>query len=182
MRFAHAGVLVVSDVILDVRTGAVAALELGGLSGLVGQDRLEAVPVMVGEGELCAGVGALAAHDHPRALGPTLKVKGRGDLGDLTVGAWDAVLLDRRNPVWLCGLEDLGADRVAQFVADRIADQGLPAPVKELVASVRSRILMPWMCSSGIWSSARSATLIWSAAVFAPAFPGRSSPASASPV
>ena len=46
-------------------TGAVATLELGGLPGLVGQDRLEAVPVVVGEGELRAGVRALAAHDHP---------------------------------------------------------------------------------------------------------------------
>ena len=64
-QVAHAGVLVVSDVILDVRAGAVATLELGGLAGLVGQDRLEAVPVVVGEGELRAGVRALAAHDHP---------------------------------------------------------------------------------------------------------------------
>ena len=55
----------VSDVILDVRAGAVAALELGGLAGLVGEDRLEAVTVVVSEGELRAGVGALTAHDHP---------------------------------------------------------------------------------------------------------------------
>jgi hypothetical protein len=31
---------------------------------LVGEDRLEAVAVMVGEGELRAGVRALASHDH----------------------------------------------------------------------------------------------------------------------
>ena len=46
-QVAQAGVLVVSDVILDVRAGAVSALELGGLAGLVGEDRLEAVTVVV---------------------------------------------------------------------------------------------------------------------------------------
>ena len=46
-QVAHAGVLVVSDVILDVRAGTVATLELGGLAGLVGEDRLEAVTVVV---------------------------------------------------------------------------------------------------------------------------------------
>ena len=30
-------------------------------------------------------MGALTAHDHPRALGPALKVKGRGELGHLSV-------------------------------------------------------------------------------------------------
>ena len=64
-QVAHAGVLVVSDLVLDVRAGAVTTLELGGLAGLVGQDRLEAVTVTVCEGELRAGVRALAAHDHP---------------------------------------------------------------------------------------------------------------------
>src|SRR5271154_1242576 len=46
-QVAHAGVLVVSDVILDVRAGAVAALDLCDLAALVGEDRLEAMTVMV---------------------------------------------------------------------------------------------------------------------------------------
>ena len=46
---------------------------MGDLAGLVGQDRLEAVPVVVGEGELRAGVRALAAHDHPRPSGQPVR-------------------------------------------------------------------------------------------------------------
>jgi hypothetical protein len=41
---------------------------------------------------------------------------------------------------------------------------------------------MSSMCSTGICWMACSATAIWSAAVFAPALPARSAPASASPV
>jgi hypothetical protein len=133
-----AGVLVVADVVLDVRAGAVTALEPGGLAGLVGEDRLKAVSVVVGEGELRAGVCALAAHDHPRALGPARQVQCRGDLDHLAVGARGAVLLDRRIPVLIGDLEDLGPDRVAQFVAHRIADSGLAAPVEQVVACARA--------------------------------------------
>ena len=61
-----AGVLVVADAVLDVRVLAVATLDVGDvLVGLVGQDRLEAVAVMVGERELRAGVRALAPDDQP---------------------------------------------------------------------------------------------------------------------
>jgi hypothetical protein len=45
-------------------------------------------------------------------------------------------------------------------------------------ASVRIRALQP----GGSWAMARRAVSMWSAAVFAPAFPGRSLMASASPV
>jgi hypothetical protein len=58
-QVAHAGVLVVADVILDPGAGAVATLDLDDMAALVGEDRLEAVPVVVGEGELRAGVLAL---------------------------------------------------------------------------------------------------------------------------
>jgi hypothetical protein len=51
-----------------------------------------------------------------------------------------------------------------------------PAP------SARIRIGAPWRYSSGICANASSVTWMWSAAVFAFAFPGRSIPASASPV
>jgi hypothetical protein len=49
-----------------------------------------------------------------------------------------------------------------------------PAP------SARMRIGVPYRAWSGICANAKSNTLMWSAAVFAPALPGRSSPASAS--
>jgi hypothetical protein len=60
----QAGVLVVADAVLDVRVLAVATLDLGDvLVGLVGKDRLETVPVVVGERQLRAGVRTLAPHD-----------------------------------------------------------------------------------------------------------------------
>ena len=65
----------------------------------VGDEHLEAVPVDVGEGELCAGVGFFAADDHPGAVGPARQVDQVGDLGDLGVVAFvGAVGGDRRPP------------------------------------------------------------------------------------
>jgi len=42
-------------VVLDACAATVIALELSDLPGLVGEDRLEAMPVEIGEGELRAG-------------------------------------------------------------------------------------------------------------------------------
>ena len=64
----------------------------------VGQGGQEAVAVVVGEGQLRAGVRALAAHDHARALGPAGEVEAVGDLGDPGAVARLAVLADRRPP------------------------------------------------------------------------------------
>ena len=84
----QAGVLVVADAVLDVRVLAVATLDLGDvLVGLVGQDRLEALAVMVGERELRAGVRALAPDDQPDPVAPGGQIDGVGDLRDLTVVA-----------------------------------------------------------------------------------------------
>ena len=59
-----ARVLVVADAVLDVRVLAVAALDDRDiLVALVGEDRLEAVAVVVGEAQLRAGVRALTADD-----------------------------------------------------------------------------------------------------------------------
>ena len=69
-QVAHPGVFVVADVVLDASAAAVVALELSDRAGLVGEDRLEAMTVVVGEGQLRAGVRALAPDDHPRALRP----------------------------------------------------------------------------------------------------------------
>ena len=61
----------VTDAVLDVCVLAVAALEHRDvLVGLVGEDRLEAVPVVVGERQLRAGMGTLAPHDQPGPVGP----------------------------------------------------------------------------------------------------------------
>ena len=56
---AQPGVFVVADVVLDTGAGAVVALELGDRSGLVSEDRLEAMTVVIGERQLRAGMRAL---------------------------------------------------------------------------------------------------------------------------
>ena len=56
------------DAILDFGVLAVQGLKRGDVGvGLVGDEALEAVAVEVGEGELCAGVWALAPTDQPGA-------------------------------------------------------------------------------------------------------------------
>ena len=92
----EAGVFVVSDVVLDAGAATVIALELGDVFGLVGEDRLEAMPVQIGERQLRAGVRALAAHQHPRPRRPAREVKLLGDLGDLSVGPIGAVLVSEQ--------------------------------------------------------------------------------------
>ncbi len=77
---------VVADLVLDSRAGAVAALDRGDVGiGLVGEDGLEAMAVVVGERQLSARVGALATDDHPRTRRPTVEVEAVGDLCDLAV-------------------------------------------------------------------------------------------------
>jgi hypothetical protein len=71
---AQAGVLVVADLRLGVRVLAPAMLEhLDIRVGLVGQDGLEAMAVMVGKRQLRAGMRALAPDDHPRARRPAVR-------------------------------------------------------------------------------------------------------------
>jgi hypothetical protein len=82
-------------VILDPCATAVLALDRGDLAGLVGEDRLEAMPIMVGEGELRAGVRALAPDDHTRPSRPARQIEVAGDLADLPVRARAAVLIKR---------------------------------------------------------------------------------------
>ena len=66
----QAGVFVVADAVLDPGALAVTALEHGDVRvGLVGQDRLEAVSVVVGERQLRAGVRTLPANDQPEPSG-----------------------------------------------------------------------------------------------------------------
>jgi hypothetical protein len=87
-ELGEAGVLLVADPVLDMGVLAVAALDLGEVGvGLVGEDGLEAVAVMVGERELRAGVRALAPDDQPDPVAPGGQLDGVGDLGDLAVVA-----------------------------------------------------------------------------------------------
>ena len=135
-ELGQAGVLVVADAVLDVGVLAVAALEHGDvLVGLVGQDRLEAVAVVVGEAQLRARVRALAAHDQPRSLWPGGQLDAVGDLGHLAVLALRAVLVERRNPSILGDFEDRGADRLGQLMADREAQVAFTAVVDQPVRS-----------------------------------------------
>ena len=107
---------------------------MGDLTGLVGEDRLEAVPIVVGEGELRAGMRALAADDHPRPGRPALQIEVAGDLSDLPVGTRAAVLLKRWDPVSVRDFEDRGAHRLGQVISHGEADPALAAPVQQLVA------------------------------------------------
>src|SRR4051812_27959993 len=69
-QVAQSGVLVVADVVLDACAAAVITLDRGGIAGLVGENGLEAVPVVVAKGQLRAGVRALAADQDPRTGRP----------------------------------------------------------------------------------------------------------------
>ena len=83
----EAHLLGAADPVLAAGAGAMVALELCGHSHAVGEDRLEAVAVGIGEGELGAGVGALAADEQARALRPGGEVDQVGGLCDLAVVA-----------------------------------------------------------------------------------------------
>src|ERR1035437_8778416 len=98
-ELGQASVLVVADPVLDVRVLAVTALQHRDVRvGLVGEDRLEAVAVMVGERQLRAGVRTLAPDDQPGPLRPAGQIDRVGDLTDLAVLARRAVLVKRWDP------------------------------------------------------------------------------------
>ena len=88
---------------------------------------------MVGERQLRAGGRALATNDHPRALRPAREVQA-GERGDLPVGASGAVLIHGADPVPGGDLEDRGAHRLGEVVADGEPDVCLVGPGQELVA------------------------------------------------
>ena len=68
---AKSAFLTAADPVLAGGAGALELLEAGDPAALlVGEEDLEAVAVVIGEGELGAGVGALAAADRPRPRRP----------------------------------------------------------------------------------------------------------------
>jgi len=79
------------------------------------------MPVVVGEAQLGAGMGILAAAQHPGAVRPVAQVHPAGQLADLGAGADLPLRLDRRRPCWL----RLGKDRLADMGVDLHA-QGEP--------------------------------------------------------
>lgn len=73
-----AALLAAADAVLGRGAGAVELLEAGDARALlVGEEDLEAVAVVIGEGELGAGVGALAAADGARPLRPGRKIESK---------------------------------------------------------------------------------------------------------
>jgi len=95
-------------------------------AGLVGDQALEAVALVIGEGELGAGVRALAATYEAGATGPLGQELDRvRELADRRAGARLAVLVGRLMPSGFLGREDGGADRLGDLKAEREADAGL---------------------------------------------------------
>jgi hypothetical protein len=78
-------------------------------------------------------VWALTPIDHARALRPGTQLDAVGDLGDLAVLAFAAVLIKRGNPSIGGEREDRRADRLGQLVADREPNFCLAAGVDQAV-------------------------------------------------
>ena len=91
------------------------------------------MPVVVGEGELRAGVRMLAADDHARTVGPTGQVEVFGELGDVTVLARLAVGVERWGPGRLGQGEDRAAHALGEVKADREPDPAVAAEVQQLM-------------------------------------------------
>ncbi len=78
-----AGVFQVADQFLGATAFALDGFKVGDVRiGLIGDECLEPAPVDVGERQLGAGVGNLAAHDHPCRCRPAGQVDHGGDLGE----------------------------------------------------------------------------------------------------
>ncbi len=100
-----------ADAVLDPCAGAMAAFQAGEVGvGLVGEDRLEAVAVVVGEEELRAGMGPLDADDHARPFRPSGEVEAASEFSDLTVVARLTVGVERCGPRRLGQGEDRPPD------------------------------------------------------------------------
>lgn len=79
---AQPGVLAAADAVLGASAAAMAGLELGQVGVvLVGDEDLEAEALVIGEGELSAGMGSFAAADGAGSLGPGRQVE-VGQLAD----------------------------------------------------------------------------------------------------
>src|SRR2546423_7155208 len=119
---AQAGVLAAADAVLDASATAMAGFELGQVGVvLVGDEDLEAEALVIGEGELSAGMGAFAPADGAGPLGPGAEVE-VGQLADGGALTLLAGLGDGRHPGALGHGQDGVANRLAEVEADREAD------------------------------------------------------------
>jgi hypothetical protein len=114
-QVGQAGGLGGADAVLDPGALAVAQLQPGEVRvGLVGEEHLEAVAVVVGEAQLRAGMGVLTATDRPGARRPAVQVNPAGQLASLRAMANLAIGLRRGRP----GLLGLSEDRLAHVGVD----------------------------------------------------------------
>jgi len=157
-QVAQAGVFAAADTVFDNRVVAVQLLEtLDPSALLVGDEDLEAVAVVVAEGELGAGVRPLAAADRPGAVRPARQVE--RELGDRRPLARLARLRERRPPPLLRQREDrLGSVRSKPTEKQRPSAatwsrNAWVAPPESARTSSRGRF-----ASSGSRASARSST------------------------
>ena len=78
---------------------------------MVGEEDLEAVPIVVGEAQLGAGVGVLSSAEHAGTVRPGVQVDPAGQLAHLGAMAEVAVGVD----CWGPGRLGLGQDRLADM-------------------------------------------------------------------
>jgi hypothetical protein len=134
-ELAQTGRLVLTDAVLDVCVLAVPALDHADIGvGLVGQDRLEVVPVHVGERQLRAGVRPFTADDHPATHRPCAEIELARDLSDLTIATLAAVRVARRDPTVLRDLQNLRTDLLAEVIANGEPQVAVSAVINEAVS------------------------------------------------
>jgi hypothetical protein len=96
--------------------------------GLVGEEDLEAVPVVVSEPQLGTGMGVLPTADRPGAWRPGVQVDPAGQLTNLGAVARLAVGVDRGRP----GRFGLGQDRLADMGVERHPNRESDAPLAQV--------------------------------------------------
>lgn len=147
-------------------------------------------PTTRGDGQLRAGVGAFVAGDRAHALGPTTQVQQIGGLGDPCAVADGVVGVIRCRPHPLSGMSSSrsevwdGSENPTEYDNRWAVIQSRTAWV-DPAPSVRISTLRPGRVPGrwpGSWARAPLITVMWSAAVFDPALPGRSIIANGSPV
>jgi hypothetical protein len=118
-----------ADAVLDAGALAVPQLQPSKVRvGLVGEEDLEAMAVVVAEAQLGAGMGVLPPAARPGPFRPGVQVDEAGQLADLGAIADLAVGVDRTGPGGL----GLSQDRLADMGVDRHAQREPDAPVAQV--------------------------------------------------
>ena len=159
-RFLQAGVFGAADAVFAGGALAVQlfeAVDPGAL--LVGEEDLEAVAVVIGEGELRARVGALAAADRPRPGRPTGEVE--LELADPGARAALAVGVERWSPRPLGHRQNRVSNRLGQVEPDRKTEAvvgDMPAELVRGAAAVAADEQTQRLRVVRCWASAPSKT------------------------